>query len=86
MTNVAQRLLTSAAADPAAPAIRLDNETLSCAALAGASGRLARCLTGRGLTPVRDAYMQCSKLPTASISSSVLASATAGCRDEPASK
>jgi long-chain acyl-CoA synthetase len=51
MTNLAQRLLTSAAADPAAPAIRLDDETLSYAALAGASGRLARHLTDRGLVP-----------------------------------
>jgi long-chain acyl-CoA synthetase len=51
MTNLAQRLLTSAAADPAAPAIRLDDETLSYADLAGASGRLARHLTDRGLVP-----------------------------------
>jgi long-chain acyl-CoA synthetase len=51
MTNLAQRLLTSAAADPAAPAIRLDDETLSYAALADSSARLARHLAGRGLTP-----------------------------------
>jgi long-chain acyl-CoA synthetase len=51
MTNLAQRLLASAATDPAAPAIRLDAETLSYAALAEAGGRLAGHLIERGLEP-----------------------------------
>jgi long-chain acyl-CoA synthetase len=51
MTNLACRLLASAATDPSAAAIRLDAETLSYAALAEASGRLAEYLIARGLVP-----------------------------------
>jgi long-chain acyl-CoA synthetase len=51
MTNLACRLLASAATDPSAAAIRLDAETLSYAALAEASCRLAGCLIDRGLVP-----------------------------------
>ena len=51
MTNLAHRLLTSASADPSALAIRLDDVTLSYADLAGASCRLAKHVTGRGLQP-----------------------------------
>jgi hypothetical protein len=51
MTNLAHRLLTSASADPSALAIRLDDVTLSYADLAGASCRLAKHVTDRGLQP-----------------------------------
>jgi long-chain acyl-CoA synthetase len=51
MTNLAQRLLASAAADPDADAIRLDTAVLSYAELADASGRIARLLTDYGLVP-----------------------------------
>ena len=51
MTNLADRLLTSASADPSALAIRLDDVTLSYADLAGASCRLAKHVTDRGLQP-----------------------------------
>ena len=51
MSNLAQCLLASAAADPNATAVRLDDETLSYAELVEASGRLGRLLTDHGLTP-----------------------------------
>jgi len=51
MTNLAQRLLVAAAADPNATAVRLDTEKLSYAELADGSGRLGRLLADHGLVP-----------------------------------
>lgn len=51
MSNLAERLLASASADPEADAIRLDDRVLSYAELADASRRLATLLRTAGVRP-----------------------------------
>ncbi|RNI25493.1 long-chain fatty acid--CoA ligase [Flexivirga caeni] len=51
MTNLAERLDSSASADPDSVAVKLDDCTLSYGKLADAAHRLARLLTDKGLKP-----------------------------------